>query len=346
MARAVLGVSFGLYLIGVFLPLCTLAPALGTGIVGEVTRLLGGSLLAPQRYSVFTSIVALFVHAEWFLGGVITFASVVVPLTKYWLVFREASRTTPKSAGLFSRGVRFVSDISFLEVFVVAILVATFKQFPGGSRVLPEAGLVVFVCSLVTFYFARFLVESQRPASAPPPTSSPRVNQDMRALKWILMGVAVALSGAALAVSLYTPRQATPKFGKILQLGVKEPEVTLYATKGTVCDGTGCPIVPGLKTELELTADAVLHVRFQCSGLAAKTPAPSEVRVWLVVDDKVVDSAVLTLPATVRLEWTVKAGKGLHTIKVTYAATGDARAAGFGCRLAVWELPEYTLASE
>ncbi len=119
-------------------------------------------LIFPKTFSILGAVNILWSHHERGLATVIFAFSVVFPLTKLLLLGILLATLTRKrhihSARMLrvSRRSRFAASMlhhfgswSMLDVFVIAVLVAGFKDFPGGTELVREWGLYCFALSVI-----------------------------------------------------------------------------------------------------------------------------------------------------------------------------------------------------
>lgn len=155
---------------GWLMPCFTLVPSFG-GTLDPYLILYFPDKMAPKTVSLFGGIASLLGHGDYAIGGVLLAFTVVFPVVKL-LVLLLLCLTGSDTLGWFRRFchgfLKYLSKWSMLDVFAVAVLVISFKKFPGGSRIYPESGLLVYAAAIILSITASILVNwaeaEQQPA--------------------------------------------------------------------------------------------------------------------------------------------------------------------------------------
>lgn len=136
---ALLGLTFALFLAGIFFPFF------------HVTKL----WIFAEAVSVVGGIITLFRQGEYFLFAVLTLFTLVFPCAKLGLlalVWLERDHDLPRLKRLHDR-VAALGKWSMLDVFIVAILIVTMKA-AGLAHIRIGFGLYLFTFSVVFTQFA------------------------------------------------------------------------------------------------------------------------------------------------------------------------------------------------
>jgi paraquat-inducible protein A len=134
-------------------------------------------LMEPQTFSVLGGIGSLYGHGEFGLATIILAFSVLFPVIKnVTLLVLSANDQSPKPGEGLNRlkaaALWFLTTFgswSMLDVFVVAVIVVSFKGFPGGTRIVRHWGLFCFAASVLCTMTAAALIKpgSHTPLSTP-----------------------------------------------------------------------------------------------------------------------------------------------------------------------------------
>jgi uncharacterized paraquat-inducible protein A len=149
---------------GWLLPCATLAPSFHPTL--DVYLILYfPDELAPKTLSLFSGIVGLLGHGDYrsrAIGGLLLAFTVVFPAVKL-LMLLLLCLTGPNTAGWYRHlchgFLKYFGKWSMLDVFVISVIVISFKQFPGGTRILPEWGLLVYGAAVLLSLAADSLVK-------------------------------------------------------------------------------------------------------------------------------------------------------------------------------------------
>lgn len=142
------------FVFGVFSPSFTVRPSLGDPVVNALIRDVLPEFLEPQTFSLARGIWVLFADGETGLGLIITTFSVAFPTWKLVVlhIVLMTQDTIGSATGRHRAKLNLLSHFggwSMLDVFIVAVIVVGFKEFPSGTRVDREFGLFIFAVSIL-----------------------------------------------------------------------------------------------------------------------------------------------------------------------------------------------------
>ena len=134
--------------IGLVAPTMTIVPK-----AGELTwlmEILDPESMLPVTYSIFGIIIELANSMEWLLVIVLTFFSVLFPITKLYLFWAASCESRENSnIGWIASIVGKLSKFSMAEVFVLSLVLISLKTLPGGTDVQLEFGCVIYFLSVI-----------------------------------------------------------------------------------------------------------------------------------------------------------------------------------------------------
>ena len=134
--------------IGLVAPTMTIVPK-----AGELTwlmEILDPESMLPVSYSIVGIIIELANSMEWLLVIVLTFFSVLFPVTKLYFFWAASSSSgqMPNIEWIASM-VGKLSKFSMAEVFVLSLVLISLKTLPGGTDVQLEFGCVIYFLSVI-----------------------------------------------------------------------------------------------------------------------------------------------------------------------------------------------------
>ncbi len=153
MSKALIILSSIFLGIGLVAPTMTVVPK-----AGELTWLmetLDPESMAPVTYSIIGIIIELANSMEWLLFSVLTFFSVLFPITKLYF-FWAASGGTEQHRNIkwIASVIGKLSKFSMAEVFVISLVLISLKSLPGGTEVHLEFGCLIYFLSVLFSTFA------------------------------------------------------------------------------------------------------------------------------------------------------------------------------------------------
>ena len=132
--------------IGLVAPTMTIVPK-----AGELTwlmEILDPESMLPVTYSIVGIIIELANSMEWLLVIVLTFFSVLFPVTKLYFFWAASSGQMPNIDWIASI-VGKLSKFSMAEVFVLSLVLISLKTLPGGTDVQLEFGCMIYLLSVI-----------------------------------------------------------------------------------------------------------------------------------------------------------------------------------------------------
>ena len=134
--------------IGLVAPTMTIVPK-----AGELTwlmEILDPESMLPVSYSIVGIIIELADSMEWLLVAVLTFFSVLFPITKLYF-FWAASLGSAQMPNIewIASVVGKLSKFSMAEVFVLSLVLISLKTLPGGTDVQLEFGCMIYLLSVI-----------------------------------------------------------------------------------------------------------------------------------------------------------------------------------------------------
>ena len=134
--------------IGLVSPTMTIFPK-----AGELTwlmEILDPESMLPVTFSIVGIIIELANSMEWLLVLVLTFFSVLFPITKLYLFWAASCESRENSnIGWIASVVGKLSKFSMAEVFVLSLVLISLKTLPGGTDVQLEFGCMIYLLSVI-----------------------------------------------------------------------------------------------------------------------------------------------------------------------------------------------------
>jgi len=134
--------------IGLVAPTMTIVPK-----AGELTwliEILDPESMLPVTFSIVGIIIELANSMEWLLVFVLTFFSVLFPITKLYLFWAASYESREDSnIGWIASIVGKLSKFSMAEVFVLSLVLISLKTLPGGTDVQLEFGCMIYLLSVI-----------------------------------------------------------------------------------------------------------------------------------------------------------------------------------------------------
>jgi len=147
------------FVIGASVPFVRMEPRLGHRWLEDVVGVVSGEKFEPQVHSLLGMTVTLLSHRDLLLGIILLTFSILFPILKlgvlYVLCFGNPAR---RNWALHTLAV--AGKWSLLDVLVVAVLMVSFKTFPGGTQLAPQWGVPVFALSILLSMIATGLLKS------------------------------------------------------------------------------------------------------------------------------------------------------------------------------------------
>ena len=134
--------------VGLVAPTMTIFPK-----AGELTwliEILEPESMLPVTYSIVGIIIELANSMEWLLVIVLTFFSILFPVTKLYFFWAASSGSgqMPNIEWIAST-VGKLSKFSMAEVFVLSLVLISLKTLPGGTDVQLEFGCMIYLLSVI-----------------------------------------------------------------------------------------------------------------------------------------------------------------------------------------------------
>ena len=134
--------------IGLVAPTMTIVPK-----AGELTwliEILEPESMLPVTYSIIGIIIELANSMEWLLVIVLTFFSILFPVTKLYFFWAASCESGENSnIGWIASMVGKLSKFSMAEVFVLSLVLISLKTLPGGTDVQLEFGCMIYLLSVI-----------------------------------------------------------------------------------------------------------------------------------------------------------------------------------------------------
>jgi len=148
--------SMVLFFIGIIAPCMTMTPRMETPL-GDIMFWINffSGEGAPQTVSLLGGILHLLVSGDIFLGGLLILFSLAFPVYKLLMMFSicRHSLDAPDLISLSARAnatkLAALGKWSMLDVFVIGLIVISFKTFPGGTSIDLEWGVYFFGASVL-----------------------------------------------------------------------------------------------------------------------------------------------------------------------------------------------------
>lgn len=147
------------FVIGVLAPMVSLTPRLGDPTLEQFVGIVSGESFTPRSHSLLGGIQSLFVHGDILMGLILLVFSLLFPLGKLLLLLGLCLEVLPHRTH-FMKILSLIGKWSLLDVVVIAVLVVSFKTFPGGTRITPLWGTYVFTVSIVLSLLATMLIQT------------------------------------------------------------------------------------------------------------------------------------------------------------------------------------------
>lgn len=154
-----------LLLVGFFAPSFSIIPSVGDDAADALLHFYFPEMMETKTFSIVGSIWSLFVHGELGLAIILLVFSVLFPLLKNVVLlvlfcnFRCFGFAAQKSKSLALWFLTTFGSWSMLDVFVVAVVLVSFKEFPGGTTLVRHWGIFCFACSVLCTMMATSMVK-------------------------------------------------------------------------------------------------------------------------------------------------------------------------------------------
>lgn len=119
------------------------------GELNDAILAFDATLLQSRTFSVISGILELLKKGDWAIGLVLLVFSVLFPIAKLCAFWHALQQPAEIDSGRLTRFSATLGKYSMLDVLVLALLVVTFKSFPGGTRMTLGAGAWFFCTSVV-----------------------------------------------------------------------------------------------------------------------------------------------------------------------------------------------------
>lgn len=147
------------FLAGIFMPAFIMNITVGSFFLDSVANSLLGGGFGINKISIVHSVYKLVGAggvSNIVLGVIIASFSIIFPGIKYYLIMKSfIGRFEP----MWVKRLLNISKWSMLDVFVIGILVVGFKDFPGGSRIMPGIGVYFFAISVILSLLSHKLLQ-------------------------------------------------------------------------------------------------------------------------------------------------------------------------------------------
>ena len=134
--------------VGLVAPTMTIVPK-----AGELTwliEILEPESMLPVTYSIVGIIIELANSMEWLLVIVLTFFSILFPVTKLYFFWATSCESRENSnIEWMASIVGKLSKFSMAEVFVLSLVLVSLKTLPGGTNVKLEFGCMIYLLSVI-----------------------------------------------------------------------------------------------------------------------------------------------------------------------------------------------------
>ncbi len=143
--------------IGLVAPTMTIIPKAGE--LSWIMEIFDPESMLPVTYSIVGIIIELANSMEWLLVAVLTFFSVLLPITKLYL-FWAASCDFSEISNIewIASIVGKLSKFSMAEVFVLSLVLISLKTLPGGTDVKLEFGCMIYLLSVIFSTLSSFQI--------------------------------------------------------------------------------------------------------------------------------------------------------------------------------------------
>ena len=157
LAKLLATVAVFVFLAAIVLPFFTIIPSFGDPLLDAIMEEAEPGVMDPRSYSVIGGIAGLFEEQEFVIGTVILVFSVVFPIVKMTLLWTVLIRPAFASPRLL-RALEVLGPWSMADVFVVSVMLLSFKSFPGGTKLVLEPGYYLYLISVVSSLVSTMLV--------------------------------------------------------------------------------------------------------------------------------------------------------------------------------------------
>ena len=143
--------------IGLVAPTMTIIPQAGE--LSWIIEIFDPESMLPVTYSIIGIIIELANSMEWLLVAVLTFFSVLFPITKLYF-FWAASCESRENSNIewIASIVGKLSKFSMAEVFVLSLVLISLKTLPGGTDVKLEFGCMIYLFSVIFSSLSSFQI--------------------------------------------------------------------------------------------------------------------------------------------------------------------------------------------
>ena len=143
--------------IGLVAPTMTIIPQAGE--LSWIIEIFDPESMLPVTFSIVGIIIELANSMEWLLVFVLTFFSVLFPITKLYL-FWAASCESSENSNIewIASIVGKLSKFSMAEVFVLSLVLISLKTLPGGTDVKLEFGCMIYLLSVIFSTLSSFQI--------------------------------------------------------------------------------------------------------------------------------------------------------------------------------------------
>jgi paraquat-inducible protein A len=160
-ARTLVYWSFGFFVLGLIAPCITMTPHMETwfGDIAPIWKWFSKSA-EPKSVSILGGVFSLFIEGDLILASLIAGFSIAFPAYKLYTMHGICSQCVKAgsidhkkiidSVHLFTK----LGKWSMLDVFVLSLIVVSFKTFPGGTTISLEFGTYAFGTSVLLSMFA------------------------------------------------------------------------------------------------------------------------------------------------------------------------------------------------
>ena len=141
--------------VGLVAPTMTIVPKAGE--ITWIIEVLDPESMLPVTYSIIGIINELAELKEWFLVFVLTFFSIIFPISKLYF-FWAASNGNIQNIKLnwIALTVGKLNKFSMAEVFVLSLVLISLKSLPGGTEVQIEYGCLIYFLSVIISSLSSF----------------------------------------------------------------------------------------------------------------------------------------------------------------------------------------------
>jgi hypothetical protein len=155
--------ALALLCLGLVLPFFQLRPQLTEDwILQQLIEDIIGLDFTPEDFSILGGIKHLYRGdlRDKVIGTVLVLFSVVFPVAKL-IGLLVLSKLPIEQAQRCHTVLNALAPWSMLEIYVAAVMVVSFKAFPGGTRITPRIGLFVFIAAIMVSMWATILIKNR-----------------------------------------------------------------------------------------------------------------------------------------------------------------------------------------